>query len=69
MKTDRQALLELQYSKPIEQVIRDALEKTRGKKSQVALAAVDLGVTDATIYNWCEHLGIDINHYRRKSGE
>ena len=65
MKTDRQALIELQHSKPIDQVIRDALENTRGKKSQIALVAVDLGVTDATIYKWCEDLGINIEDYRR----
>ena len=67
MKTDRQVVLELQRSKPIEQVIREALERNMGKKSQVTLAALDLGITDATFYNWCTDLGIDIEEYRDPS--
>ena len=64
MKTDRQVVLELQHSRPIVQIVRKALEEHRGKKSQVTLAALDLGITDATVYNWCEDLGIDIDEYR-----
>ncbi len=29
------------------------------------LVAVDLEVADATVYRWCEELGIDIDEYRR----
>ena len=65
MKTDRQTVLELQRAKPIVEILREALEKNRGKRFQVTLVALDLGVTDATLYNWCEDLGIDINEYRR----
>ena len=65
MKTDRQTLLELQREKPIDQVVRDALEETRGQRFQVAQAALDLGITDATLYNWCSDLGINIYDYRR----
>ena len=65
MKTDRQTLLELQREKPIDQVVRDALEATRGQRFQVAQAALDLGITDATLYNWCSDLGINIDDYRR----
>ena len=32
------------------------------------LVAVDLEVTDATVYRWCEELGIDIDEYRRPVG-
>ena len=65
MKTDRQTVLELQRAKPIVEILREALEKNRGKRFQVTLVALDLGVTDATLYNWCDDLGIDINEYRR----
>ncbi len=67
MKTDRQALLELRQAKPIEDILREALEKYRGRKQQVVLASFALGVTDATVYNWCEELGIDIDEYRRET--
>ena len=65
MKTDRQTVLELQRCKPIVEILRDELERTRGKKFQVALVAFDLGVTDATVYKWCEAYGINIDDYRR----
>ena len=65
MKIDRQTVLELQRAKPIVEILREALEKNRGKRFQVTLVALDLGVTDATLYNWCETLGIDIDEYRR----
>ena len=64
MKTDKQTVLELQRSKSIEEIIRDSLEQTRGEKFQITLAALDLGVTDATFYSWCRALGIDIDEYR-----
>ena len=65
MKTDKQALLEAQRSKSIEAIVREALERQRDQKHQVVLAGLDLGVTDATLYSWCEDLGIDIDEYRR----
>ena len=65
MKTDRQTVLELRRGKPIVEILRESLEKNRGKRFLVALVALDLGVTDATVYNWCETLGIDIDQYRR----
>ena len=64
MKTDKQALLEAQQGKPIELVLREALERHRGKKLLVALAGIDLGVSDATFYNWCDQLNIDIDEYK-----
>ena len=65
MKTDKQAVLELQRFKPIEDIVREALERHRGKKLQVVLAGLDMGITNATLYQWCSDLGIDINEYRR----
>lgn len=64
MKTDKQVLLELQHGKPLEDILRDALAKFQGRKSYVALAAIDLGLSDATLYSWCEDLGIDTKEYR-----
>ena len=65
MKTDKQTVLELQRRSPIEDILRDAFEAHRGQKHMMMLVAVDLGVTDATLYNWCSDLGIDIDEYRR----
>ena len=72
MKTDRQSLLEMQRQKPIADILRETLEQYRGQKQQVTLAGLDLGVTDATVYNWCADLDIDIDQYRdrvRAAGE
>ena len=68
-KTDRQVILELQHGKTIEAVLRDTLAKFRGRKSYVALSAIDLGLSDATLYGWCEELGIDIKEYRGPTDE
>ena len=46
-------------------ILREALEGRRGQKHMVTIAAMDLGVTDATLYQWCREFGIDINEYRR----
>ena len=64
MKTDKQTVIELQRSKPIEQVLQETFERHQGKKLLVAHVALDLDVTDATVYNWCRDLGIDIDEYR-----
>ena len=69
MKTDRQTVLELQRSKPIEEILREALENNRGSKFLMTYVALDLQVTDATVYNWCSDLGIDIDEYRRPAVE
>ena len=65
MKTDKQTVLELQRSKPIKEIVREALVQYAGQRMVVARVALDLGVTDATVYKWCEELGIDIDEYRR----
>ena len=69
MKTDKQTVLELQRRSPIEDILRDVFEAHRAQKHMMMLVALDLGVTDATLYNWCEDLGIDIDEYRRLANE
>ena len=64
-KTPMQEKLEAQRGKDIAEVLRDALETRRGQKHMVTIAAMELGVTDATLYQWCREFGIDINDYRR----
>ena len=63
-KTPMQEKLEAQRGKDIAEVLRDALETRRGQKHMVTIAAMELGVTDATLYQWCRGFGIDINDYR-----
>ena len=65
MRTTVQEILEAQHQKGIREIVSDALRLYRGRRNLVGLAAVDLGVTDATVYNWCRDLGIDIDEYRR----
>lgn len=64
-KTPTQEKLEAQRSRDITQILREALEGRRGQKHMVTIASMDLGVTDATLYQWCREFGIDINEYRR----
>ena len=66
MKTDRQTVLELQREKPIETVLREVLASYTGQRMLVARTAVDLGITSATVYKWCDDLGIDIDEYRKR---
>ena len=66
MKTDKQTLLEFQHGgKPWEEILRETLERHRGDRNQVAHVAISLGLSVATVYNWCNDLGIDIDEYRR----
>ena len=46
-------------------MLTDALETRRGQTHLAARAALDLGLTNATIYQWCREFGIDIEPYRR----
>ena len=41
-----------------------ALTRYRCHRNMLMLVAVDLGVSDATIYRWCADLAIAIDHYR-----
>ena len=65
MKTDKQMLLEIQHGKPVEDILRESFAAHQGRRNMAMLVAVDLEVSDATIYNWCEDLGINIDDYRR----
>ena len=64
-KSPTQEKLEAQRKKDIRDIITGVLEKFRGRRNFMMLVAVDLEVTDATVYRWCEELGIDIDEYRR----
>ena len=64
MKTDKQIVLELQRGMPIENVIHEVLMKYRGQSALVQRAALDIGVSDGTLYSWCEALGLEIDRYR-----
>ncbi len=59
-KTPTQTILELTQKKPIEEILRDTLERFRGRHNNAALAALYLGVSVGTIYSWCARMGIDI---------
>ena len=65
MKTDKQALLEVQHGKPVQDILKESLTRHRCRRNITMLVGVDLDVSDATIYNWCDQLGIDISEYRR----
>ena len=64
-RTLLQEKLELKHGSPIEEILRSTLEKLRGQKSLSILVAVELGISDGTLYWWCRELGIDIDEYRR----
>ena len=65
--TPTQEKLQAQQGKDIVEVLRSALDARRCQKHMVTFAAIDLGVTDATFYQWCREFGIDIDEYRRES--
>ena len=69
MKTDRQMLLEIQHGRSVEELLRNALETHRGRRNLTMLVALNLELSNATVYNWCADLGIDIDEYRRPSEE
>ena len=68
-KTPTQEKLEAQFRKDIAQILREALEALRTQKHMVTIAAMDLGVTDATFYQWCREFSIDIDKYRRPAAD
>jgi len=63
-KTPTQEKLEAQKGKDIADIVVEALEQRKGKRNLVVLAALDLGVTDATLYSWCDRLGVKLDDYR-----
>ena len=64
-RTLLQEKLELQRGKPIQDLLREALEAYRGHKGLPYLVAADIGISDGTLYQWCREFGIDIDEYRR----
>lgn len=64
MRTLNQRLLEAEHRKDIREIITSALETHRGQPSLVLRASMDLGITGATLYNWCHALGIPVSDYR-----
>ena len=66
-RTATQEKLEAQRGKDIAELLRDALEEHRGAKHMVTLAALSLGLADATFYQWCREFGVNIDDYRRSA--
>ncbi len=65
LKSPTQEKLEAQRNQDIRDVVVGAFRKFRGRRNMLMLVSVELEVSDATVYRWCEDLGIDINEYRR----
>ena len=65
MKSPTQEKLEAQRHQDIREIVAGSLDKYRGRKNFLMLVALDLEVSDATIYRWCEDLDINIDEYRR----
>ena len=63
--TPTQEKLEAQKGKDVRTIVLEALEARRGQKHLIARVAFDLGLTDATVYQWCREFGVNIDDYRR----
>ena len=63
IKSPTQEKLEAQRNQDIRDIVLSALRKFRGRRNMLMLVSVELEVSDATVYRWCEDLGID--EYRR----
>ena len=64
-KSPTQLLLEAQHHQDIKAILVECLETHRAGKNLVMRVGLELGVSDATVYRWCEDLGINIDEYRR----
>ena len=64
-KSPTQEKLEAQRNQDIRDIVLSALRKFRGRRNMLMLVSVELEVSDATVYRWCDDLGIDIDQYRR----
>ena len=64
-KTLKQEKLEVQRKKEIGQIIRETLENHRADKNMAQSAAIDLGITSGTMYQWCRELGISLEEYHK----
>ena len=63
--SDRQALLEAQLQKSIREIVLESLSRYGAEKYVIQKASLGLGISDATLYNWCCDLGIDIDDYKQ----
>ena len=69
-KTTAQQLLEARHpGKNIREIIEDVMRERQGQKLLVSRAAVDMDISDATLYQWCRDLGIAIEGYRKPKDE
>ena len=59
-----QRLLEAEHLRDIREIITTTLEAYRGQPRLVLHASMDLGVTNTTLYNWCNSLEITVSDYR-----
>ena len=64
-KTLKQEKLEVQRKREIRQIIRETLENHRADKNMAQAAAIDLGITSGTMYQWCRELGIGLEEYHK----
>ena len=69
-KTTAQQLLEARNpGKSIREVIEGVMKSREGQRFMVAQAAIDMGISNGTLYQWCRDLGITIEEYRRPKEE
>lgn len=64
-KTPVQEKLEAQRQKGIREIVVEALNENRGDRLVTSGAAKNLGVSKATLYQWCRELEINPAHYRQ----
>jgi len=55
VKTIRMELLETKHNKPIEQIIRDAINNHETREE----AAASLGISRQALHDWCRYLKLD----------
>ena len=66
IKSYTQQRLEVQREADIREIVMAAFRRAQAHRNMVTLVAVDLGITAATLYNWCRELGISIDDYRKQ---
>ena len=62
--TDKQAMLEAQWNKPIKAILTETMESNRGRKNFVVVVSAALGISVPTLYFWSKDLGIVLDEYR-----
>lgn len=62
-KTDRQMMLEMRHGKPVRELILEALDKHRGNRFYITLAALELEITPGTLRKWAKRFGVGLNEY------